>query len=226
MSKTHKVAVLLAGCGHMDGAEIREAVLTLLSLDQRGAEYQCLAPDAMQAHVVNHATGAVAEGETRNMLAEASRISRFGQCLDVGQANPMDFDALFLPGGYGVAKNLCDFALKGVEATVRSDVAAFIQGFFAAQKPIGAICISPALVALCLAKTKTRASLTLGSGGDIQVAMEALGHAFQPVPSAREIIIDEGLKLVTTSAYMFDDARLSDIWIGIDRCVAAVLQRV
>jgi enhancing lycopene biosynthesis protein 2 len=226
MARIPKAAVLLAGCGHMDGAEIREAVFTLLALDQHGAEFQCLAPNAPQVHVIDHRTGHVVAGATRNILEEASRIARFGQCLDLAQADPEDYDALLMPGGYGVAKNHCGFAFKGIDADVRPDVAAFVQAFFAAKKPVGAICIAPALVALCLAKAGQQATLTLGNGKDIQAAMEHLGHTYKSVPTAREIIIDEDLKLVTTSAYMFDDARLSDVWVGIERCVAEVLRRV
>ncbi|MCE1228144.1 MAG: isoprenoid biosynthesis glyoxalase ElbB [Firmicutes bacterium] len=224
MASTPRVAVLLAGCGHLDGAEIREAVLALLALDQRGAAYQCVAPDAPQFHVVNHVLGQPAEG-SRNIREEASRIARVGQCQDVAKVDPGAFDALVLPGGYGVAKNLCNFAFKGPDAQVRPEVMAFVQAFFEAKKPVGAICIAPALVALCLAQKGLSASLTLGDGAEIQKAMEALGHRYQSVPSAREIVIDEALKLVTTPAYMFDDARLSDVWVGIDRCVGEVLRR-
>jgi enhancing lycopene biosynthesis protein 2 len=226
MARTPKAAVLLAGCGHMDGAEIRESVFTLLALDQHGAEFQCIAPNAPQAHVINHSTGKVVEGAARNILEEASRIARFGKCLDLAKAQAADYDALLLPGGFGVAKNHCDFAFKGVKAEVRPDVAAFIGSFFEARKPVGAICISPALVALCLAKSGKNVSLTLGNGKDIQQAMETLGHAYRSVPTAREIVIDEDLKLVTTSAYMFDDAKLNDVWIGIERCVAEVIRRI
>ncbi len=225
MARVPKVAVLLAGCGHLDGAEIREAVFTLLALDQQGAQSQCLAPNAPQAQVLNHATGQVMEGASRNILEEASRIARVGQCLDLALARPSDFDALLLPGGYGVAKNLCDFAFKGPEAQVHPQVEGFIQAFFQAGKPVGAICIAPALVGLCLARQGKSARLTLGNGPEIQGAMEKLGHQYQSVPSAREIVIDEALKLVTTPAYMFDGARLSDVWIGIDRCVTEVLRR-
>jgi enhancing lycopene biosynthesis protein 2 len=225
MARVPKVAVLLAGCGHLDGAEIREAVLTLLALDQQGAAFQCLAPDASQAHVVDHRTGKVVEGAKRNMLEEASRIARVGKCLDLAQGRPEDYDALLLPGGYGVAKNLCSFAFKGTEADLRPDVAAFVQAFFEAGKPVGAICISPALVALALNSHGKSARLTLGDGPEIQAAMEKLGHRYQRVPTAREIVIDEELKLVSTSAYMFDEARLSDIWVGIERCVQEVLRR-
>jgi enhancing lycopene biosynthesis protein 2 len=225
MASTVKVAVLLAGCGHLDGAEIREAVLTLLALDQHGAEYQCVAPNAPQFHVMNHATGQMTADATRNILEEASRIARSGKCLDLAKANPADYDALLLPGGYGVAKNHCGFAFKGTDAEVRPDVAAFVKAFFNAQKPVGAICIAPALVALCLAQEGKQATLTLGNGQEIQAAMAKLGHACKRVPTAREIVIDEALKLVTTPAYMFDDAKLSDVWIGIERCVAEVLRR-
>lgn len=225
MNKPPKVAVLLAGCGHLDGAEVREAVLTLLALDQQGAAYQCIAPNALQHHVVNHVTGEPVAGATRNILEESSRIARLGQCLDLAQAQVEDFAALIMPGGYGVAKNHCSFAFKGAEAEVRPDVAAFVRGFFDAKKPVGAICIAPALVALAL-HGKTSANLTLGNDAGCASAMQQLGQHHQDTPNARQIVIDEAHKLITTPAYMFDDARLSDVFVGIERCVAEVLKRV
>jgi len=224
MAGTLKVAVLLAGCGHLDGAEVREAVLTLLALDQHGAAFQCVAPNANQHHVINHATGKVAEGQTRNILEEASRIARVGQCFDLEQTKPEEFDALVIPGGFGVAKNHCTFAFDGPNASVRQDVANFIQAFFNAKKPVGAICISPALVALILAKAGLHGKLTLGSGQGVKPAMDTLNQEHVGVPSAREVITDEEIKLVTTAAYMFDDARLADVFVGIERCVAEVLK--
>ena len=226
MARVRKAAVLLAGCGHMDGAEVRESVFALLALDQHGIAFQCVAPDAPQHDVVDHATGQVVAGASRNILQEASRIARRGQCLDLAKARAEDYDALVLPGGFGVAKNHCGFAFQGAQADVRPDVAAFVRAFFETGKPVGAICIAPALVALCLAKAGRRATLTLGNGPDIQAAMERLGHTFRSVPSAREIVIDEDLKLVTTPAYMFDDAKLGDVWTGIERCVEAVVRRM
>ena len=225
MAKTVKVAVLLAGCGHLDGAEVREAVLTLLALDQHGVAFQCIAPNADQYHVINHATGQPVTGAVRNILEESSRIARLGQCLDLAKARVEDFDALVMPGGYGVAKNHCSFAFKGAEAEVRPDVATFVRGFFDAKKPVGAICIAPALVALALSG-RSSARLTLGGDPGCADAMRRLGHLHEDTPSAREIVIDEAIKLVTTPAYMFDDARISDVWVGIERCVAEVLKRV
>jgi len=224
MAKTLKVAVLLAGCGHLDGAEVREAVLTLLALDQHGAAFQCLAPDADQFHVVSHVTGQPVPGAVRNILEESSRIARVGQCLDLAQASVADYDALVMPGGFGVAKNHCSFAFKGAEGDVRPDVAAFVRGFFDAKKPVGAICIAPALVALTLAG-RTSTELTLGNDVGCAAAVTTLGQHHRDTPSAREVVVDEANKLVTTAAYMFNDARLSDVWTGIERCVAEVLKR-
>lgn len=224
MAKTPKVAVLLAGCGHLDGAEVREAVLTLLALDQHGASFQCIAPNADQHHVVNHVTGEPVPGARRNILEEASRIARVGQCLDLAKAEAGGYDALLMPGGYGVAKNHCSFAFKGADAEVRPDVAAFVRAFFEAKKPVGAICIAPALVALALSGRES-AELTLGNDAGCTTALAKLGQHPRDTANAREIVVDEAHKLVTTPAYMFDDARLSDVWTGIERCVAEVLRR-
>ena len=226
MAKPPKIAVLLSGCGYLDGAEVREAVLTLLALDQHGAAVQCIAPNALQFHVVNHITGEPVAGAQRNILEESSRISRMGLCLDLAQAQVQDYDALVMPGGYGVAKNHCSFAFEGVEAEVRPDVAAFVRGFFEAKKPVGAICIAPALVALALHGSQDSATLTLGNDAGVAAAMQQLGQQHQATPSPREIVIDEAHKLVTTPAYMFDDAKLSDVFVGIERCVAEVLKRI
>ncbi len=226
LQKSPKIAVLLSGCGHLDGAEVREAVLTLLALDQHGAAFQCIAPNAPQFHVINHVTGEPVAGATRNILEESSRIARVGQCLDLARAKVADYDALVMPGGYGVAKNHCSFAFKGAEADVRADVAAFVQGFFAAKKPVGAICIAPALVALALHQVNDGAAMTLGNDAGCAAALTQLGQHNQNTPSAREVVIDEAHKLITTPAYMFDDAKLSDVFVGIERCVAEVLKRV
>lgn len=225
MAKNIRVAVLLSGCGYLDGAEVRESVLTLLALDQHGAAYQCIAPNAAQHHVVNHVTGQEVPGAERNILEEASRISRQGLCQDLADARVQDYDALVMPGGFGVAKNHCSFAFNGAEAEVRPDVAAFVRGFFEAKKPVGAICIAPALVALVL-QGRESTDLTLGNDTGCATAVQQLGQKHRDTPNSREIVIDEAHKLVTTPAYMFDDARLSDVFIGIERCVAEVLKRI
>ena len=114
MSK--KIAVILSGCGVYDGAEVHESVITLLRLDQRGAQVQCFAPDIPQLHVVNHLTGEEMP-ESRNVLVESARIAR-GEVKDIKQANAEEFDALIVPGGFGAAKNLSAFDVKGAECSV------------------------------------------------------------------------------------------------------------
>jgi len=140
-----KVGVILSGCGVYDGAEIAESVITLLTLDRAGVAYECLAPDIDQMHVINHLTGEVEAGETRNVLVEAARIAR-GKVKNLALANGDDYDALFFPGGFGAAKNLCDFAVKGADCTLHPEVERLAKEVASAGKPIGFICIAPAMI--------------------------------------------------------------------------------
>lgn len=224
MARALNVAVVLAGCGHLDGAEISESVLTLLALDQHGAKVQCFALDKDQHHVVNHLSGQPVDGQHRNILEEAARIAR-GKILPLSEADPGAFDALIMPGGYGVAKNHCGFAFNGIGADVQPAVLQFVKAFFEAKKPVGAICISPALIALILKDSGQCALLTIGNDKGTDAALKALGANPQDRDTSREVVVDEALKLVTTPAYMFGDARLADVFVGIERAVSEVLKR-
>lgn len=215
MSK--RVAVVLSGCGVYDGAEIHEAVLTLLHLAQAGAQVQCFAPDIPQLHVINHLKGEVAEGETRNVLVEAARIAR-GNIKPLTAARVTDFDALVVPGGFGAAKNLCDFAVKGAGMTVQQDFLAFAQAMHAAGKPVGLICIAPAMAAaICGNGTKT----TIGNDADTVAAVNATG-AQHVVCTVQETCIDREKKLVTTPAYMLAQS-IAEANDGIGKLVGEVL---
>ncbi|MCM0606540.1 MAG: isoprenoid biosynthesis glyoxalase ElbB [Xanthomonadaceae bacterium] len=219
-SKTNKkVAVLLCGSGFKDGSEIRESVATLLALSQCGAQYQCFAPDALQHHVVNCLTGEPAVGEARNMLVEAARIAR-GSVRAITELKVSNYDALMIPGGFGVAKNLCDFASQGSGGHARLDVADVIQAFHQARKPIGAICIAPALVALTLRGAALE--LTLGETCEASQEIEKLGHK-HIVMSVTECHVDRKNFFVTTPAYMIDDAPIHEVFSGIEKCVSAVI---
>lgn len=215
MSK--QVAIILSGCGVYDGAEIHESVITLLHLDRLGARYQCLAPNVAQHHVVNHLTGEVAEGESRNVLVEAARIAR-GDVLDLATANPADYDALILPGGFGVAKNLSDFAFRGADCTLQPDVRQFAQALHAAGKPIGLICIAPALAPLLVG---AGVRCTIGEDADTAAAIAAMGGVHVECP-VQEACVDEVRKLVSTPAYM-RAGRIGEAWEGIGRLVERVL---
>lgn len=220
-----RIGVLLSGCGVYDGAEIHESVITLLALDRAGASVRCMAPDVPQLHVVDHRTGAVVEGETRNVLTEAARICR-GAIEDAAGVDPDELDALILPGGFGAAKNLSTFAVEGDGCSVDPAAARLVLAMLDAKKPVGAICIAPAVVAAILRDAGRTGQVTVGlAQGDnagAGAAIEAMGVTHLACP-VTEIRIDDALGLVTTPAYM-EAGRISEAAEGIEALVARVLE--
>ena len=210
-----KFAVVLAGCGVYDGAEIHEAVATLLAIDRAKAAYQCFAPDVNQMHVVNHLTGE-ATTETRNVLVEAARIAR-GNVKPLSELIPTEFDALIFPGGFGVAKNLCTFAVDGPNCSVNPDAERVVREAHAARIPIGALCITPALIA----KVLGHVTLTIGSDSGTAQAVEKLGATHQNTQGS-DVVIDLKNLLVTTPCYMLDSP-ISTIADGAENAVKALL---
>jgi len=211
-----KIAVVLAGNGVYDGAEIHEATLTLLAITRQGAQYQCFAPDIEQAQVVNHLTGKVMP-EKRNVLVEAARIAR-GNIKPLSEYKASDFDALIFPGGFGVAKNLCTFAFDGINCKVNPDVEKAVRTTAVAEKPIGALCISPVL----LAKILTEVEVTIGDDEATADAIENMG-ATHINSTHGEIVVDEKYKLVTTPCYMLD-ATINQIADGAENLVKKVIE--
>lgn len=211
------VAVVLSGSGFLDGAEIQESVITMLALDKAGVTYQCMAPDIEQMHVVNHFTGEVSEDEQRNVLVEAARIARTN-IVDIALAKPNDYDAVIFPGGYGAAKNLSNFAVKGAASSVQEDVLQFARAFAASGKPMGYVCIAPAMIPHIYGAD---AKLTIGSDADTAAAITEMGGVHVEC-SVQEIIVDEERKLVSTPAYMLD-MKISQVAEGIEKLVNKVL---
>jgi len=215
-----KVAVILSGCGYLDGAEIRESVLTLLALDINGIDYNIFAPDMTQHHVVNHITGVPDQSASRNVLEEAGRIAR-GKVTPITEINVEEYDALVIPGGFGVAKNLSSFAFKGSIGEIEPEVLAVLKSFRLSNKPIGAICISPALLALAFGENKP--TLTIGQHAETATEIEKTGSIHQ-ICATNECVIDKTNLLVTTPAYMDDQANLRDVFQGISKLVKAVVE--
>lgn len=211
-----KIAVVLSGNGVYDGAEIHESVLTMLAISRKGASYQCFAPDKDQAHVVNHFTGEEMP-ETRNVLVEAARIAR-GNIKSLSEYKASDYDALIFPGGFGVAKNLCTFAFDGVDCTVNEEVENVIRQTNAAGKPIGALCISPVMIAKVLAG----AEVTIGQDEGASAAIESFGSKHVKTTHG-EIVYDEKFNLVTTPCYMLD-ASIDQIAEGAGNVIAKILE--
>lgn len=211
-----KIAVILSGCGHQDGAEIHEATLTLWAIHKNGAEFQCFAPDIPQHHVLNHLTGEELP-ESRNVLVESARIAR-GKIQPLSDFSAAEFDGLVIPGGFGAAKNLSDFAFKGVECSVNGELVSAIKETHAAQKPIGALCIAPVL----LAKILGRGRLTIGQDSATAEALTSMG-AEHKATRHEEIVIDPDEKLITTPCYMLD-ARVDQIGAGAEKLIKALLE--
>lgn len=213
------IAVILSGSGVFDGSEIYESVLTFLRLEHNGVRYQCFAPNVEQLHVINHLTGEVAEGETRNVLVEAARLAR-GNVKDLAEANPDEFDALIIPGGFGAAKNLSDFAVKGHECSINPDLERFARAIHQAGKPVGLICIAPAMTPKLLG---TGIQCTIGNDAGVAEAITAMGGQHTDC-SVDQIVIDEANKVITTPAYMLAGS-ITEAASGINRLVDEVVKR-
>lgn len=218
-----KVGVVLSGCGVFDGSEIHEAVITLLALDRAGAEALCMAPDIDQMHVVNHLTGHPAGGETRNVLVESARIAR-GKIRNIAEVKASEIDALIFPGGFGAAKNLCDFAVKGPACDIHPEVARLVRETFGAKKPLAAVCIAPALLSKVLGDDKLTHKLTIGTDPDTARALEAMGSTHEACP-VTEFVVDRENKIVSSPAYMLA-GRIGEAAEGIEKTVKALLELI
>ncbi len=197
MDSKKKFAVVLSGSGVFDGAEIHEATLTLYAIIKNGGSYEIFAPDIPQFHVINHLTGEEMD-ESRNVLVESARIAR-GNIHELSEFKPSDFDGIIFPGGFGAAKNLSSFAFDGPECTINTDVEVAIKKMVEARKPVGALCISPVI----MAKILDNADLTIGQDEDTAAAIRSMG-ANHKTTSHGEVIVDQNYKLVTTPCYMLD----------------------
>ena len=214
-----KIGVVLSGCGVNDGSEIHEAVITMLELDRAGAEMVLMAPNIDQLHVINHATGEEME-DSRNVLIESARISR-GNIEDIAGVTSDNLDALIFPGGFGVAKNLSDYAMAGMECSINPDVLRLSREVHNDGKPIGVICIAPAIMAKILAGDT---ELTIGFDEQTASDIDAMGakHVLCPVD---EIVVDKEKKVVSTPAYM-EAQSIKQAASGIEKLVVEILNMI
>ena len=218
MADKKRFAVILSGCGNKDGAEIHESVMTLWALHKHGAGYQCFAPDIPQHHVLDFITGQEM-AETRNVLVESARIAR-GDIKNLTDYKAADYDGLIMPGGLGVAKNLSTFAFDGPECRVNEDVVRAVKETAALKKPIGALCIAPAIIAKILGNV----TVTIGQDPGTEAAVIRMGARHEKTGHG-EISIDREHKVVTTPCYMLD-ARVDQIGAGAENLVKALLEMI
>lgn len=211
-----KFAVVISGCGVYDGAEIHETVMTMLAIKKAGASYQMFAPDMMQHHVINHLSGEEMP-EKRNVLVESARITR-GDVKALAEYNPKDYDALILPGGFGVAKNLCTFAFDGSDCKVNPDVEKAVKDTHGMKKPIAALCIAPALISKLLGDVE----LTIGQDAGTAEAIVKMGSKHVKTTHG-EVVIDKKNNIFTTPCYMLD-ANILQIELGAMNVVEAMME--
>ncbi len=216
MPKIPSIAVILSGCGRLDGSEIHEATLTLWAIHKNGADYQCYAPNISQQKVYNHLTGELME-ESRNVLVESARIAR-GEILDLAVFDADGHDALILPGGMGAATNLSSFATDGADCTINNELKKAIEVMAQAKKPIGALCIAPVILAQVLKQVE----LTIGQDPATITAVQAMG-ASHHITLQAEVVVDRQRRVVTTPCYMLK-ARVDQIGESADRLVCELLQ--
>lgn len=212
---TKRFAVILAGAGKLDGNDLHEAVLLLAAVARHGATYQCFAPDIEQHEVVDHLSGNPMP-ERRSVLRESARIAR-GDVKPLSAFKANDFDGLLMPGGYGVAKNLCTYAFAGENCTVNAEVAAAIKEMHAQGKPIGAMCIAP----IVLAKVLGHGTITLGQPSETSRDAEKMGMTLQSSGHG-QVVVDKVNHLYTTPCYMLDST-IAEIWDGADALITAIM---
>lgn len=206
-----KFALIFAGCGFLDGTEIREAVLTLLELENNKIEYDIFAPNITQHHVINHINQSET-GESRNVLIESARIAR-GKIQDITNLNPENYSALIFTGGFGVAKNFSKLAFNGSNSPVITEVKKVIVDFHNLKKPIGAICIAPAIVAMCLQDNNPKVTLGFESTLLADIGVKNISCKTQ------DIVFDQNNLIVSTPAYMHENESLPNIHAGIKKLI-------
>ena len=219
----NKVGVVLSGCGHQDGSEIHEAVFTLHALEKAEAEAIIMAPDMDQFHVINHLNGNEDLSESRNILVESARIAR-GKVVDVASVSGHQVDALIFPGGTGMAKNIFDYSMAGINCTVISDVQRLVVEILEGDKPLGAICIAPVMVAKVLEFLGRTGTVTGGFNDEINNDIKAMGINTIEV-GAEEIVVDKENKIVTTPAYV-EAKSMNESFTGIEKLVNKVLDMI
>jgi len=216
MSKQPKFAVILAGSGVFDGSEIHESVMTMYSIMKNGGTYEIFAPDVAQYHVVNHVTGEEMN-DKRNVFTESARIAR-GRIRKLNEFKADDFDAIIIPGGFGAAKNLSTFAFDGADCNVNKDVEKAIRSMANANKPIGALCISPVIIA----RVVENAKITIGQDQTTADAVQQMGATHKTTDHG-EVVVDTKNKIATTPCYMLD-ATIMNIADGANNVVKAIIE--
>lgn len=217
-----RFAIIIGGCGGRDGSEAQETVLAMFAVANVGGEYQVFAPDRLAYDLVNHIDGTALDGEKRNLLHEAARLARSNKISPLNELRTEEFDALLIPGGLGTAKNLFTFALEGINMKVYPDVEEIVRDFHTQQKPIGAICIAPMMMAALFHNQQL--TITLGPESPWSARLREKMGVNVIVAQRDGVVADMKNKIFTTPAYMYDDSNIGQVGNGIINMVAEMMK--
>jgi enhancing lycopene biosynthesis protein 2 len=215
-----EICVVLAGCGFLDGSDIRESVLTLYFAEKRGYRVIFSAPDFCQKEVVDHRTREVISQE-REILNECARIN--GDIREINEIKGDKISALILTGGQGIVKNFTEMDQEGNLLKVNPQIKKIIREIFRRKKPIGGCGLASLLIAGSL-KDILESPLTLTTGNDAKVIqkLEGLG-VNHVVAKPSEAVIDEEHKTVTTPGHL-GQSRTKDFAPGIENMVSGIIE--
>uniref|UniRef100_A0A0A9YA09 ES1, mitochondrial n=1 Tax=Lygus hesperus TaxID=30085 RepID=A0A0A9YA09_LYGHE len=194
-------------------------------------KYACFAPDAPMLQVVDHSKGEPDSNEVcRNMYKESARIAR-GKILPLHELHVDNFDALIIPGGFGIAKNFSNFVDKGYEMNVIPSVKRVMCDFHDCNKPIACICIAPIIAASIF---RDDVAVTVGGSNDDSVvwpfhgtahAVEAMG-AKHIDTTLQQVCIDRKSNVLSCPAYMCGTAKPHQVHENIGMLVSALRDQI
>jgi enhancing lycopene biosynthesis protein 2 len=200
-----RVGILLAGCGRHDGSDAQETVVLTLAVRRRGLRAIFIAPDEVQRDVVDHASGNVIDdAPPRGVLREAARLVR-GPVRSLREVASGELEALVIPGGSGVVKNLC---LPGTG-------------------PLGVGPVRPEVGRLLEELRERRAPVAVVGLGEVVLARHQdrpLDGAPMTVPPG-EIVVDEARGTLFTPGFMGTD-EIAEAACGLERLVEEIARRV
>jgi len=216
-----KIGVILSGCGFQDGSDPRESALVILEIEKKNCQVQFASLKANQKEVIDHHSLEIMF-QSRDILAESSRISGTN-IQEIRELSGADIDALIIPGGQGIVKNLTSAADENASFRTHPDLRKLLREMFRRRKPIGGCGMASLIIAESL-RDITETALTLTSGNDPHLTqqLETLG-AVHIIARADEAVMDQHNRIVTTPGAQLRQRTL-DFHAGITNLVEGILE--
>jgi enhancing lycopene biosynthesis protein 2 len=219
------LAVILSGCGSLDGSDVWEVFLLSYYLHQKGRSPVFFAPDMEQNEVVNHFTQ-ISAPEKRNVLRESARIAGQG-IREAKELSGREVDGIILPGGGGAVKNLADLLGEPENGYLKPkpELQRIIREIYRRKKPIAACGLAGLLVASALRDIlETPLTLTIGKDPGLIRQVEEMG-AVHVLSRGKEVVMDSEHKLVTTAANLLE-LEFTDLASSMENTVNGVLELI